>query len=101
MSQWVIHRDPRHFENPTAFRPDRWSGDLARRLPRFAYFPFGGGPRICIGSRFAMMEAVLILATIVQRFRLEWQRERPIVPFASITLRPNGGVSVRLSAHER
>ena len=101
MSQWVIHRDPRHFENPTAFRPDRWSGDLARRLPRFAYFPFGGGPRICIGNRFAMMEAVLILATIVQRFRLEWHRERAVVPFASITLRPNGGVSVRLSAHER
>jgi len=101
MSQWLIHRDPRHFENPTAFRPDRWSGDLARRLPRFAYVPFGGGPRICIGNRFAMMEAVLILATIVQRFRLEWQRERPVVPFASITLRPNGGVWVRLSVHGR
>lgn len=98
MSPWVIHRDPRHFESPTAFRPERWSGDLARRLPRFAYFPFGGGPRICIGNRFAMMEAVLILATIVQRFRLEWQRERPVVPFASITLRPNGGVWVRLVA---
>jgi cytochrome P450 len=98
MSQWVMHRDPRYFEQPTAFRPDRWSGDLARQLPRFAYFPFGGGPRICIGSRFAMMEAMLILATIVQRFRLEWQRDRPVVPFASITLRPSGGVWVRPTA---
>ena len=98
MSPWVIHRDPRFFENPTEFRPQRWSGDLARQLPRFAYFPFGGGPRICIGNRFAMMEAMLILATIVQRFRLEWLCDRPVVPFASITLRPQGGVWVRLAA---
>jgi cytochrome P450 len=96
VSPWVLHRDPRHFERPTEFRPERWSGDLARRLPRFAYIPFGGGPRICIGSRFAMMEAVLILATIAQRFRLEWQSDHPVVPFPSITLRPKGGVWVRL-----
>jgi cytochrome P450 len=101
MSPWVIHRDPRHFEDPTVFRPDRWRGDLARRLPRFAYLPFGGGPRICIGNRFAMMEAVLILATIVRRFRLDWQRDRPVAPFASITLRPQGGVWVRISARSR
>ena len=70
----MIHRDPRHYEDPDAFRPERWSGDLARRLPRFAYLPFSGGPRVCIGSRFAMMEAVLILATLVQRFSLDWRR---------------------------
>jgi cytochrome P450 len=96
ISPWVLHRDPRHFECPTEFRPERWSGDLARRLPRFAYIPFGGGPRICIGNRFAMMEAVLILATIAQRFRLEWQSDHPVVPLPSITLRPKGGVWVRL-----
>ena len=48
---WVVHRDRRWFEDPEAFRPERWAGDLARRLPRFAYFPFGGGPRQCIGKR--------------------------------------------------
>jgi cytochrome P450 len=55
---WVVHRDRRWFEDPEAFRPERWAGDLARRLPRFAYFPFGGGPRQCIGNAFALMEAV-------------------------------------------
>jgi cytochrome P450 len=96
ISPWLTHRDPRHFEDPTAYRPERWSSDLARRLPRFAYIPFGGGPRICIGNRFAMMEAVLILATIAQRFRLEWQRDHPVVPLPSITLRPKNGISVNL-----
>src|SRR5262245_43086398 len=56
ISPWVLHRNPRHFERPLEFRPERWSGDLARRLPRLAYIPFGGGPRICIGNRFATME---------------------------------------------
>src|SRR5262249_40983593 len=68
---WVVHRDSRWFDDPEAFRPERWAGDLARRLPRFAYFPFGGGPRQSIGNAFATMEAVLLLATIAQRFRLE------------------------------
>jgi cytochrome P450 len=96
MSPWVLHRDQRYFDNPNEFRPERWCGDLARQLPRFVYFPFGGGPRICIGNRFAMMEAVLILVTMVQRFRLKWQRDRPVVPFPSITLRPKGGVWVKV-----
>jgi cytochrome P450 len=95
MSQWVLHRDPRYFENPEAFRPERWSDEFTRQLPRFAYFPFGGGPRICIGNRFAIMEAVLVIATIVQRFRLEARDNRPVIPFPSITLRPAGGVWVR------
>jgi cytochrome P450 len=93
---WVMHRDPRFFDHPLDFLPQRWNGDLAKRLPRFAYMPFGGGPRICIGNRFAMMEAVLILATVAQMYRLELQSDQPIVPFASITLRPQGGVSVKL-----
>jgi len=98
VSPWVLHRDPRFYDEPCAFRPERWSNDLARKLPRFAYMPFGGGPRICIGSRFAMMEAVLILATVIQRFRLDWQSDRPVVPRPSITLRPQGGVWVKLLA---
>ncbi|MGO9702711.1 MAG: cytochrome P450 [Xanthobacteraceae bacterium] len=95
ISPWVEHHDPRYFENPEEFRPERWAGDLARQLPRFAYMPFGGGPRICIGNRFSMMEAVLILATMAQRFSLRWQSDHPIVLEPSITLRPGGGVWVR------
>ncbi len=69
MSQWVIQRDPRFFDDPLAFRPERWDDNLAKKIHRYAYFPFGGGPRICIGNGFAMMEAVLLLATIARRFR--------------------------------
>ncbi|KLK90811.1 cytochrome P450 [Microvirga vignae] len=96
VSPWVMHRDSRWFDDPQAFQPARWAGNLAKELPRFAYMPFGGGPRICIGNRFAMMEAVLILATVAQQFRLEWQTDRPVQPNPSITLRPGGGVWVRL-----
>ncbi|MFC5086134.1 cytochrome P450 [Microvirga arabica] len=96
VSPWVMHRDSRWFAEPQAFRPERWRGDLAKQLPRFAYMPFGGGPRICIGNRFALMEATLILATVAQRFRLEWQMDRQVQPAPSITLRPKGGVWVKL-----
>ena len=61
------HRDARWFPEPEAFKPERWRDDSARRLPRSAYFPFGGGPHVCIGNAFAMMEAVLLLVTIIQR----------------------------------
>ena len=97
MSPWVVHRDPRYFEDPEAFRPQRWLDGLAKRLPRCAYLPFGGGPRLCIGQSFAMMEAVLLLATVCQRFRLTLEPDQPITPFASITLRPEGGVWMRLA----
>jgi cytochrome P450 len=95
ISPWVLHRNPRYFEHPKAFRPERWSGDFVRQLPRFAYIPFGGGPRICIGNRFAMMESALILATVAQRFRLEWQTNHLAVPYPSITLRPKEGIWVK------
>jgi cytochrome P450 len=95
ISPWVLHRNPRYFERPMEFHPERWSCDFQRHLPRFAYIPFGGGPRICIGNRFAMMEAILILATVAQRFTLEWQTNHPAVPFASITLRPKQGIWVK------
>lgn len=97
ISPWVLHRDPRHFEAAEQFKPERWLDGLARRLPRYAYMPFGGGPRICIGQRFALIEAVLILATIARRYGFEWQGDRPISPYPSITLRPKGGVRVKLS----
>jgi cytochrome P450 len=96
MSPWVIHRDPRWFTSPETFLPERWLDGLAARLPRFVYFPFGGGPRVCIGDRFATMEAVLILATLARRFRFERTSDAEIVPFPSITLRPEGGVPLKL-----
>jgi cytochrome P450 len=96
MSPWVLHRDARWFASPEKFLPERWLDGLAARLPRFAYMPFGGGPRICIGDRFATMEAVLVLATVARRFRLERTSEAEIVPFPSITLRPAGGVWMKL-----
>lgn len=96
LSPWVTHRDPRYFDEPLAFRPERWAGDFRRQLPRFAYFPFGGGPRICIGNRFAMMEAMLLLATIVRKFDVERLMDRPVKLLPSITLRPQGGIWVKL-----
>ena len=96
ISPWVLHRDPRYFSEPEAFRPERWMGNLARELPRFAYMPFGGGPRICIGQRFAMIEAILVLTTMAQRFSMAWRPDRKVMPFPSITLRPKGGVWLKV-----
>jgi cytochrome P450 len=96
LSQWVTQRDPRWFSEPERFHPDRWSEETAAKLPRFAYFPFGGGPRVCIGAGFAMMEAVLLLATIAQRFRVRLAPNQRIEPLASITLRPKNGIRVDL-----
>jgi cytochrome P450 len=94
---WAIQRDPRWFEAPDAFRPERWEGDLAKRLPRFAYFPFGGGPRQCIGQAFAQMEAVLLLATLARAFDVEVLPEPPAIAQPSVTLRPKHGLRVRLT----
>lgn len=100
MAQWVVHRDPRWFDAPLEFRPERWEGEPLKKLPRFAYFPFGGGPRQCIGNAFALMEAALILATIAQRYRLRLLPHHPVVPLASITLRPRHGVKVIVESRQ-
>jgi cytochrome P450 len=102
-AQWVVHRDPRWFDAPLEFRPERWEKDswgngLAKQLPRFAYFPFGGGPRQCIGNTFALMEAGIVLATIAQKFRFELVPGHKVEPLASITMRPRHGIKVRLEA---
>ena len=97
MSQWVMHRDPRFFDNPEAFNPDRWADDLAKRLPTFAYFPFGGGPRVCIGKRFALMEMVLLLATIAQKFRLTLMPGQQIAFPPAALLRPMYGLKMLLT----
>jgi cytochrome P450 len=100
MAQWVVHRDPRWYDAPEEFRPERWEDDLMKRLPRFAYFPFGGGPRQCIGNTFAVMEATLLLATIARKFRLRLVANHSVTPLASITLRPRHGVRVTLDARQ-
>ena len=102
-SQWVLHRDPRYFDDPDEFRPERWlamEGEepLAKRLPRFAFFPFGGGQRQCIGAGFALTEAALLLAAVSQRFRLELVPGQTIVPKLSFTLRPSAPIYVVLHA---
>jgi cytochrome P450 len=101
MSQWVMHRDSRFFSNPEKFDPDRWNTEQRHKLPKFAYFPFGGGPRQCIGASFAMMEAVLLLATIARRFQLRPVAGHAVVPVPSFTLRPREGIRVALEAKPR
>lgn len=96
MSQWTLHRDPRHFDRPDAFDPDRWACGLASRLPRCAYLPFGVGPRRCLGNTFALVEAAIVLATLVRRFRFESvdAREPEVDPV--VTLRPRRPVELRV-----
>ena len=96
MSQWIMHRDPRFFPSPEQFDPGRWFEEHTQRLLRFAYFPFGGGPRYCVGASFAMMEATLLLAAIAQRFRLRMVPGHKVVPVPSITLRPKYGIKMSL-----
>src|SRR5712692_1314539 len=96
MFQWATQRDSRFYDEPQAFRPERWTDDFIERLPRYAYFPFGGGPRACIGAGFAMMEIILVLATIGQRFRLELVRDHPVSILPAMSLRPKEGIQVRI-----
>ena len=101
ISPWVLHRDGRYFERPGEFRPERWLDAQARvRLPRYAYVPFGGGPRLCIGNAFAMTEAVLLLAALARRFRPALGDPRPVPPFPTITLRPAAPVWMTLAARD-
>ncbi len=99
ISQWVMHRDARFFTNPEKFDPDRWSPDRTATVPKYAYFPFGAGPRGCVGQSFAMMEAILLLATIAQRFTFQLLPDHPVVPMPSVTLRPKHGI--RMVLHSR
>jgi cytochrome P450 len=96
MSQWVMHRNERYFTESKKFYPDRWANDFEKQLPRGVYFPFGDGPRVCIGNSFAMMETVLLLVTIAQQFELSLVGEHSIEPQPSFTLRPKRGIQVLL-----
>lgn len=97
ISPWVMHRDSRYFEQPEVFNPDRWANDFVKKIPTFAYFPFSGGPRVCIGQSFAKMEAVLLLATIAQQFKLTLVPNQEIIPWTAFTLRPKYGVKMLLN----
>lgn len=96
MPQWVLHRDPRFFPEPEVFRPERWTEAMTRQLPKCAYFPFGGGPRLCIGNFFAMQEAVLILATMAQKVHCSLVPGQTIEPWPSMTLRPRYGLRMQI-----
>ncbi len=98
MSPWVVHRDPRWWPDPDRFDPGRWTPEAEAALPRFAYFPFGGGPRKCIGEGFAWMEGVIVLATLARRWRLRPAPGAVVTTAPSITLRPAG---MRMRAEAR
>jgi cytochrome P450 len=96
LSQWVLHRDPRFYPDPERFDPERWTDAGRAARPRLAYFPFGAGPRSCIGEQFAWTEAVLVLATLARRWRLRLAPEHRVALQPSITLRPRGGMPMAL-----
>ena len=96
MSQWVNHRDPRYFPEPERFSPERWEDGLEKRLPRFAYYPFGGGQRMCVGSHFANVEATIVLAMVGQKYRFTLDPDAVIDIKAQITLLPKYGIPATL-----
>jgi cytochrome P450 len=96
MSQWVNHRDPKYFPGPEEFRPERWEGGFAKRIPKFAYYPFGGGQRMCVGNTFALMEAAIILAAVGQQYRFTIDPEAVIDIKPQMTLEPANGIPVIL-----
>lgn len=98
ISPFVVHRDPRWWDEPERFWPERWEEGSLREQPKYAYFPFGGGPRVCIGQQFAVMEARLILAALAQHFHLELASAEPVELEPLITLRPKGGLRMRTLA---
>ncbi len=101
MSEWVTHHDPRWFPEPERFLPERWTEEFEKNLPKHAYFPFGAGPRGCIGRPLAMMEATLFLTTIMQRYEFRLAPGYRVIPEPSLSLRPKGGVRGVLSLRPR
>jgi cytochrome P450 len=96
MSQYVMHRDARFFPDPERFDPERWTAEAQAQRPKFAYFPFGGGNRVCIGEQFAWMEGVLLVATLAQRWKMRLVAGHPVELKPLITLRPKYGMKMRL-----
>jgi len=89
--QWAVHRSARWYDRPLDFLPERWTPAFRRSLPKFAYFPFSGGPRICVGTQLAYSEVAVILGLLAQRFRFSLCDQTPLVPYEGLTLLPAGG----------
>ena len=98
LSQYVTHRHPAFWPDPERFDPGRFAPEAARARPRYAYFPFIGGPRMCMGAHFAMTEATVILACLARRFALVPIAGEPVEPNPSVTLRPRHGAPMRVTA---
>ncbi len=96
ISQFVTHHDPRFFGNPEEFNPDRWTASMKEQLSKFAYFPFGGGPRSCVGEPFAWTEGVLLLATISRKWKMRHLKGHKVEMLPRITLRPKYGMKMQL-----
>lgn len=101
LSQWIAHRDPRWWPEPERFMPERWLNGAKESRPKYAYFPFGGGPRSCIGESFAWTEAVLVLATLLRDWRIESESAAPLRLTPTITLRPKDAVWMTLQRRRR
>jgi cytochrome P450 len=100
MAQWLLHRDPRYFKDPLRFDPDRFLPEREALIPRYAYFPFSGGRRVCIGNHFALTEGQIILDTLAKRFTMELVSRRAMKFQPLITLRPKGGIRMKLLLQE-
>jgi cytochrome P450/ubiquinone/menaquinone biosynthesis C-methylase UbiE len=98
LNAYVMHHDPRFYPDPFRFDPERWSDDERRKRPKYAYFPFGGGPRVCLGEGFAWTEARLVLATLAQRWRLRLAQGHRVIAAPVLTLRPEHGLRMVLEA---
>jgi cytochrome P450 len=96
LSQWLVHHNPAFWPNPDSFRPERFAVNNRETIPRYAFFPFGGGPRACIASQFALTEAQLILACIAQQYRLRIVKNHRVIPQPLVTLRARYGIKVLL-----
>jgi cytochrome P450 len=101
LSQWVLHNEPEIWGDPETFRPERWDPEHGQKVPQGAFFPFGMGPRICIGMPFAEMETRLLLATILQRFTPDLVPGFPVVPLPRVTMRPKYGMKMILEPTAR
>ena len=100
VSPYVLHRRRGLWENPDAFDPSRFLGERRERIDRFAYIPFGAGPRVCIGMAFAIQEAVIVLANLLRTFRFDLVEAHPVMPQQRVTLRPRGGMKMHAKRRE-
>ena len=97
ISPYVTHHDPRFFPAPEVFNPERWAAEHDQSRPKFAYFPFGGGPRQCLGEHFAWLEGILLLATLAQQWQMRLVPDHPVALLPLVTLRPQYGMRMTLA----